>query len=474
MYQYWLCLSLNSKLLLVLLFFSFPADASSKYQNLDLESCLSIALKNHQLLKISEASLLIAEAQYQQAMSAYWPQLSLDVSARRADQDSTYSLQGVVDLPNDLSDALAKMGAKPINSIPLDLELKLLDRDLLTASINLTYPIFTGGKRHAVINQADKAIKIAKQGQRKSKLQVMRNVKRFYYAAQFALKMEQLTSDTLERFKVIDEVTEQLYQNGSLNVKKTDYLRTKTTTALTKVMLNEAEYARELAHQALANAMGIDWSYEITLKNNSKPQKLNDSLQALVESAHNFNPDIQQLSLAVLSAGEKINETRSGYYPKLGFQASSHKIWSDFDGGLTNKNNNEGWTIGVELQWNLFDGFRTSGQVDQAKAALVKLESQKVLLNQTTALQIKQQFIRLKSAGKQIQNSMNAVDYAEQNRKLHIRAYREELVETKDVIEAQIIEAFSISSQYRSQHYLDMSLIELEFLVGKNIKDLER
>ncbi len=446
---------------------------SSLYQDLTLEQCIHTALKKHQTLQISDAAVLMAEAQYQQAMSAYWPQLSVDVSANRADQDRTFSVQGAVELPSDLSGALSQISAKPINSIPLDMDVKLYDRDLLTTSINLTYPVFTGGKRGAVVGQAEKGIKIAEQGQRKSKLDVIRDVKRFYYGAQFALQMEQLTSDSLERFQVIEELTEILYQNGSLKVKKTDYLRTKTTTALTRAMLHEAQYARELAHNALGNAMGLDWTGQVTLTPDEQPLPLHEDLQTLVDNAHKFNPDIQQLSLAVLASGDKITEARSGYYPILGFQASSHKVWNDFDGGLVNSDNREGWTIGVELKWNLFDGFRTSGKVDHAKATLRQLESQKILLNQAMALQIKKQFLRLKSASKQIEATTSALKYARQNRKLHIRAYREEMVETKDVIESQIVEAFSHGSLYRSRHNLNMALVSLEYHVGKNIQAVE-
>jgi len=461
------------KILLVFLLWCAKAAVAeervSQYQNLTLDDCIRIALKKHQSLQVSQAAVEMAEAQYQQAMSAYWPRLDINVSASRADQDRTFSLQGSVSLPNEL----ANIGPKPIKSIPLDMDIKLMDRDILSSSINLTYPVFTGGKRHAVVNQAKHGVEIAKQGMRKSTLSIIRDIKRFYYGAEFAQQMEQLTSDTLERFQVIEELTELLFQNGSLKVKKTDFLRTKTTTAITRAMLHEAHYATELAHQALVNAMGLELTEQLTLKFNKQTFRLNQDFQALIEDAQNFNPDIQRLSLAVMASGEKITEARSGYYPKLGLGVTAHKIWSDFDSGLINSDNQEGWTIGVELKWNLFDGFRTSGKVDQAKARLKKLESQKVLVNQATALLIKQHLLRLKSANQQIDDLLVAVKYAAQNRDLHIRAYREEMVKTEDVLESQVTEAFVQGSLYRARYNLNKALYSLEFQVGKNIRAME-
>ncbi|MGR9116563.1 MAG: TolC family protein [Gammaproteobacteria bacterium] len=447
-----------------------------KTSQLTLQDCIEIALRRNQSLQVSEASVTMAEAQYQQAMSAYWPRLSADVNAQRADQDRTFSVRGEAKLPPELGGGLAQAAglAKPIESIPMNFDVKLYDRDLLTASINLTYPIFTGGKRSALVGQAEKGVKMAEVGQRKSHLEVIRDVKKYYYGAQFALEMEQLASDTLERFKALEDLTERLYQHGSMRVKKTDYLRTKTTTAMTRSILHEATYARELAHQALSNAMGLDWQAELSLAKDEPPVQLDEDLTALVTTAQSFNPDIQQLNLAVQAVGDQIDEARSGYFPVIGFQASAYKLWNEFDAGLINSDNREGWTIGIGLQWNLFDGFQTSGKVKQAKARQRQLESQKILLDQGMALQVKQQFLRLRSASLQIKDTLEAYGYAHENRKLHVRAYQEELVDTKDVIESQIVETFTQGAHYRSKHALEMALTSLEFLVGQNIQTLNQ
>lgn len=451
---------------------------------LTLQDCIAIALERNQALQVSAAALAMAEAQYQQAMSAYWPGISAQVNAQRADQDRTFSVRGDAKLSPEVAFALNSIPAvknaidaglaKPIESIPMNFDIKLYDRDLLTASINLTYPIFTGGKRSALVGQADKGVKIAEVGQRKSRLEVIRDVKKYYYGAQFALEMEQLASDTLERFKALEDLTERLYQHGSMRVKKTDYLRTKTTTALTRSILNEATYARELAHEALANAMGLDWQAKLTLAKDEQPVQLDEDLIKLVAAAEEFNPDIQQLKLAVQVAGDQISEARSGYFPVIGFQASAYKLWNEFDAGLINSDNREGWTIGIGLQWNLFDGFRTSGKINQAKARQRQLESQKILLDQGMALQVKQQFLRLRSASHQVKDTFEAYGYAHENRTLHVRAYQEELVDTKDVIESQIVETFAQGSHYRSKHAVEMALTTLEFLVGQNIRELNQ
>ena len=41
-------------------------------EKLTLEDCIRIAMEKHQSLAVSDANIAMAEAQYQQAMSAYW------------------------------------------------------------------------------------------------------------------------------------------------------------------------------------------------------------------------------------------------------------------------------------------------------------------------------------------------------------------------------------------------------------------
>ncbi len=424
-----------------------------------LDDCIAIALKQHQSLKVSDAQVEMAETLYQQAMSAYYPRLSIQAGADRADEDRTFSFKGSFQLPAGLGGA----------SIPVDTKTKLYDRDLARASINLSFPVFTGLKRPAVIGQAKKGIQIAKQSLRKTNLEVIRDVKKYFYAAQFAIGMEKLASDTLERFKVLENLTERLYQNGSLKVKKTDYLRTKTTTALTRSMLNEAVYARELAHEALGNAMGQAWDAHYQLAEAEQIAMITPELQELIDSAQNFNPDVQQLRLAVQVADDKITEARSGYYPMIGIKASAHKLWNGYDQGLINDDNKDGWDIGVGMEWDIFSGFETAGKVSHAKAEQRKFKSQKILLDEAMALQVKQQFLRIRSSGKQIKNTESAFGFAKENRKLNVRAYQQEMVETKDVIESQLVESYTKGAYLRSRYNLELGITSLEYLIGQTI-----
>ncbi|WP_347986767.1 TolC family protein [Methylomonas sp. AM2-LC] len=480
-----LMLSVRFYSLLFSALLTFPALAAeglAPLHNLNLAACIELALKNHASLAVSDAMVEMAEAQYQQAMSAYWPHVTANSQAQHLNHDVNFTMQGTTQLPtsNALNAQLSQLGQTGIalgkalaQPIPINMNVKLFDRDLLMSSVNLTYPIFTGGKITALKNQAEKGKSVAQENRRKTELEVIRDVKKYYYGVVFAQQMEQLANDTLERFKLLEELTERLFKSGSMKVKKTDYLRTKVTTSLTRSILLEAQYARDLALQALSNAMGLNWDNSLSINPENQAHYLPTELARLVETAQQFNPDLQQLKFAIEASESKITEAYSGYYPAIGFQGSAYTVQNSYQSGLTNANNRDGWTVGIGLQWNLFDGFETTNKVSYANAMKKQLLNQQILLDQGMALQIKQQFLRLNSADQQIKSNEEATGFATENRILNTHAYQEELVETKDVIESQIVETFAQSAVYRSRYELNLAISGLEYLVGSNIPELK-
>jgi len=452
-----------------LLAFSTMSMAENQFDNLTLEQAVQIALHNHRSLQVSAANLEIAEARYQQAMASFQPNLNLEAGFQRNNQDRTFTFNGAVQtpamaLPLGPGGALVSIPGQPL---PINMDVKMFDRDVTKASLTLSYPLYTGGKQQAVEDMADKGVLIARVEKHKSELDVVHDIKKYYHGAQFARQMAQMTSETLERFEVLSELTERFYQSDSLKVKKTDYLRAKTTTEVTRAMLHEANYASTLTRDALINAMGLPLNSTLNLASEPPLPAFDATLDHLLQDAMTFNPDKQRLELAVQIADDKINEANSGYLPEAGLEATSYQYWNSYNSGLFNNDNRSGWVIGVGVKWKLFDAGLTRAGVSAAHAGKMRLEAQKVLLDNGLALQIKDDFLRIQRSRAEVDDNIHALGYAEENRKLQVRAYQEEMVETKEVIEAQLIESYANASLFRARHDLQIALSDLDYQVGE-------
>jgi len=94
-------------------------------------------------------------------------------------------------------------------------------------------------------------------------------------------------------------------------------------------------------------------------------------------------------------------------------------------------------------------------------------EQQLSLLRDSVALEVRRVCYHLQQAQLQQRASREAFRAASESRDLHERAYQEELVETKDVIEAQLMEAVLAAQYYKVVYDHVEALARLDLVVGQ-------
>lgn len=461
-------------------------DASTAHVNiglpknsLSLQDCIDIARdKNHSRMA-SKFSIEIAEAQHHQALSGHWPQISNKAAYSIMDEDPNFVFPAKsFQMPATTIVATTPMGPMPISvpastySIPKQ-NVKLMDNKNFYNTLSATIPIYTGGRVSAVVKQAEQGMKAAKEEARRTDLQITYDVTRYYYGAVLAGELVRIARDSLARMEVTLELTEKLYTQGSGRVKKTDYLRNKTVVEWLRSTLKELEGREQLAKAALTNAMGIPWDAPVEPSEKNIPfTPAKAELKDLISEAYLFNPDWASLDAGLVAAEAKIREAGSGHLPKIGLFGSFTHIENSYGQGIVTRENRNSWTVGIGIEIPLFNGLRTVNEVREMRARLGKLKEQQVLLKEGIALQVKHTFIQMMSAQEQKNSSEAAALAAEENRSLNERAYQEELVETKDVIEAQLMESL-MKAQYQKSLYDNIEArANLAFVVGREITEM--
>jgi outer membrane protein len=440
---------------------------AKKSGSLSLQECVDIALQNNRNRPVSRLAIEIAEAQYRQALSSYWPQLSFKATYSVMDEDPNFVF------PSSQF-KVALIGPPVIVSVPKQ-DVKLMNRENLMTSLGMTYPLYTGGLRGAIVTQAEQGLQAAKQEARRTDLQVIYDVRRMYYGAVLARELLRIGKDALARMEVTLDLTENLYKRGSGRVKKTDYLRNKTVVEGLRSMVAVFEANEQSVRAALVNSMGLEWDTSVEVAEGSLPFiPYQTDLKGLVGNAYLFNPDWGRLQAGLMAAEARIKETKSGHYPKVGLFGNLLHLQNSYDKGIVTPQNKNSWTIGVGLELPLFSGFRTTHEVKEAQARLKKLEEQKVLLKEGIGLQVKHLFIHMMSAQEQKKASEEAAKASEENRDLNERAYQEELVETKDVIEAQLVESMMKATYQKALFDHIEGQAHLDFVIGKEVEKLIR
>lgn len=454
------------------------AFAIETYNNLTLNDAVNIALKNNIEQRISLQAAAIAESQYQEALSARWPTVSLEASAMRMDQDPTFTYPATsIPLGNlglRLSAALGALsgGALPPGSIPSSIDvpkqkIKLMDRDTATATLQMMLPLYTGGKITSIINQASLGKEIAQEEYHRTTLQVVRDVKRYYYAVKLTQGLTGLAHDTVETLQTTRDLTKTMYESGSGTINKLDYLKTEMAVNYAKSLESEFSAKEKSATSALVHAMGVPWNSTIHIAEGDFPKNSNQHvLDSLVAQAQQFNPDMGIIKLAIKVADERVNEAKSAYYPQVALTANMRHIENSLDGGLVNEDNKNSWTIGVVMSMPLLDFGKTSHHINTAKLQRNQMSETQILVEQGLAAQIKNLFIGLDAANQQTALSEKTLDFSRDYERLTNQAYQIGASKPEDMIQASIYSAVVEGSYLRAQHDSANSMAEIEYFIG--------
>jgi outer membrane protein len=383
---------------------------SAQVLQVDLQKCLDLAMENNHNRPVSQAALEASEAQHQQALSSFWPQVNgrsaytiLKNNPNFIFPAETIPVPGMtITIPANAFGPGFPPAPIPLNTpagrftVPQQ-NIKLMDRRLLTSSLNLDLPLFTGGLRYAKVKQAKNGVEAARQDVRRTNLQVVYDVHRMYYGVQLARRLHQIGKDALARLEVTLELTERLYQHGSGKVKKTDYLRNKFTVEGIRTMVAGLARNEQLSLAALLNTLGLDWNTKLEVKEEDIPyQPYRAHLEEMITQAYLFNPDWNKLKAGLGAAEAKIMEARSGYFPKVLLTGSLVHLDNAYNQGIVTPDNKDNWTVGFMMELPIFQGFLTYNRVKEARARLRKMEEEKILLREGIALQIKDVVYKLK------------------------------------------------------------------------------
>ncbi len=454
----------------------------SQAQSYTLEQAISTALQNNHLKKISALDIQIASAQYKEAMSANLPSLDLQLGYIKRDEDLINITKGEFTLPQDMSNALALIAAPdtqkpqiqqmitanmlPPAKIPLNFTSVVMGDRTSQASVKVTYPLYTGGKVSALQKQAKLGKAIAAAKDTRTREEVVFDIRKYYYGAVLTQQIAKLMHDTSERMALLNDLTADMYKNGSKKVKKTDFYKTALASDMFKSMDQEYRTRASVAKSALAFAMGLSPQEEITLQTPAYKTKKLTQPNKVITQAYNRNKQLVMLRKALEVAKAKIAEAGSGYKPNVGLFATAEHLDNNYNVGMSNPQNNDSWSVGVGVSWNLFNGFRTTAQTEKAKLQLLQLKEQEKRLKQAIALEAKKGYLDAVSNAQQAKILAKTVITAEKNRKLNNRAYQADMVETKDVLEAQIHEAQIKAKYYKTLYDKMLAYAALDLVSG--------
>ena len=333
--------------------------------------------------------------------------------------------------------------------------------------LTLTFPVYTGGQLEGAIKAADLGMNASELGLELAKQKVKAGTMAAYYKALQAQNQIKVAEDS------VNTLTEHLKNVNAQfavgTVAKSDVLGTQVQLANAEQNLITANNSYDVAIASLNNIMGVPTGMELNLTDSLGYVAYEIPLEECTEYAMLNRPDVLIADYKVAIAKADVEQAKAGYRPSVSLAAT--KNWqgenpfgSDEDDQRYAQNNN--WTAGVVLSWDIWDNQVTEAKVRQNKAAVMKAEAVAADTRQTGDLEVRTAYLNLKAAEKSINTTKVAVEKAQEDYKIAQVRYSAGVGTNLDVMDAQEKLTQAQTNYYTALYNYNSSKADLDRAMG--------
>lgn len=408
---------------------------------LDLENAIAFALENSFAIQQARERIRQQEG------------LIIEVSAR-----------GV---PNaGISSSYARfdrgLAAVPLPQIPVN-------TTSWTIGLNVSQALYAGGG----IRSAVKSTKLAREAAilelqsviNEALLQVRTSFYRVLLTSE-QIKVQESNLDLLQQ--QLKTATDRFEAGTVSNFEK---LRAEVAVANARVPLITARNDHRLAIEALRQATGFTTSSRETLTKVPEfagtlaftPVKFD--LAEAFQAARANRPDLARLAKVTEMREQDVRTQRSSYYPTLGASAGYQLKNNPYSGNQISEALN-GWTVGVQGDWAIFDGRATAGRVAQAKSVLAQTKLTLEEAQLAVDVEVRRAHSDWQQATELAEASQRVVEQATESVRLANARYNAGTGTQLDVLQAQVDLTTARTNQIQAFYAYNIAVASLRKAMG--------
>jgi len=375
-----------------------PAQA----QEYTLERCIASALQVSPSVGISRENLATTRTQVLQAYGGFLPNAAVSFNVGR-------------NFAGPQSGVLVDAQGRPI---PADGS----QYDTYQLSLRGGMTLFNWGANYRRLQQSQHSAEAAVYDLEYQKDFIKAMVIREYYDLVRWIKLRQVRDDDVELNQRNLEQVEAFYKIGSRT--KADFLQARVTLANSELQLLNAQNSLELARARLLSRLALPMTTELDLDDSVEILPDDVNFQAEVDFMKTHRADLLGSKERVNAAKSNVSSLKDGRYPDLSAFYSyswNTRDWTDF---MAMFEENYFWSLGLGVNWNIFDRFLTKSSIMNAEAnhriAQYNLEQAEI----TAILDIQQIVVNLNQARERLDLATETVTHALENVRLAEERYR--------------------------------------------------
>lgn len=473
---------------------------------LSLDSCRNLAIANNKEMRIAQEKINAAHYQNKAAFTNYLPKFDVmgtymrtqkEISLLSDDQKNTISnigtatgsqlqqqfqqLQQIAAGNPALAEQLLPI-LKPLQSIMPGMIEGVTDglngvgqglvdafrtdtRNMFAGTVSLTQPLYMGGKIIAYNKITKYAEQIAQLQHATGMEDIILSTDQAYWQVISLVNKKKLAESYVDLLKTLDSDIEKMVNEGVAT--KADGLSVKVKLNEAEVTLTKVENGLSLSKMVLCQLCGIPLNTDISLvdenmENITLPETYTESNVDIALSNRN---ELKSLELASEIYRQKVNVVRSEFLPSLALTANYMVTNPSLVNGFENKFRGM-FAAGVVLKIPVFHWGEGIYKVRAAKAEANIARYQLEDVKEKVELQVTQYSYKINEATKQLVMAEQNMDKAEENLRFATLGFKEGVIPTSNVLEAQTAWLSAQSGKIDAQIDIKMSELYLKKSMG--------
>ena len=444
----------------IALLWLLPAFASAQTEAMDLslEQSLTLLQSENKSLRIAGKEVELAKNEHQKLNAFWYPTISAagayvhmsnPVEVHQSLNQFTDPAKEYVHsiLPNDqfISSLLDKIGQNTLT-------LPLISQNVTSIDANLTWPIFTGGKRIYASKIGKKLVSVAEVNREQVSANQQALLIESYFGLRLGQRVVEVKAETYNSLKTHYDQALKLEQQGMIN--RAERLVAQVSMEEAKRELESARKDLEVASQALKSLINIGEEQEIRTTTSLFINESIPSANYFKEMIPFNNYLVNQLKLQENIAGDQLKIGRSGYLPNIALIGKQTLYADGLDKYLMPRT-----MIGVGFTWNIFDGLDREKRIRQAR-----LTSQSLAIGKEKAVSDLQ--VGVDKFYSQMQNAMDNVKALNELVRIREKSFKEGMATSSDVVDAEVVLSKVKTAFLLAYYQYDVALANLLSICG--------
>ena len=406
---------------------------------LSLQEAIHIAITNNALIKEAIERQMAALEEEKSAKADFFPKAS-----------AHYLYTGLTQEP------ITKTGST---------ETQIAHKNQYHWDVTLVQPLFTGFGLSSKHHMTKLGIEIKNEEKRQATLDVAQQVKLAYFTLLLSKKMLAVADEEVSALKAHERDAKKFYDHGL--IPRNDLLKSQVALAHAMQDRERARANLQMALSHLNTLMDRDMNRETDVEDIASIPETEFDLSGLVEEATVNRPVLKIVYLGIQTLQDNIRLAKSSYYPNVSVAGQYERNGDSLTASDNDFSNEYNTTVMLQMNWTFFEWGKKRADVSKACYNKQALSRKLKGIEDSVRLEIKDAFLNLQVARKNITTANKSLGQAQENWRITNLQYQKQIATSTDVLDARAFLTQAETNYYDSLYGYMISLAELERAVGR-------